>query len=140
MTTRNEFSEALALARLVAEKTGCGLEQALGALVRLSGGESREPLEATLRVAIPAKDWLQPQPERKTQLPRSAPLPENILNFISTCPVGSKKTVAEIYAACGLEMPRNGKRLSYLLQREGWEANGERRKNLRVFVKLEAEA
>ena len=124
MTTRSEFSEALALARLVAEKTGCGLEQALGALAELSEAQARsEPPAPMLR-------------KTKRQNRREA-LPENILNFSATCPVGSKKTVAEIYAACGLEMPRNGKKLSYLLQREGWQANGERRKGCRVFVKQE---
>ena len=115
MTTRSEFSEAMALARLVAEKTGCGLERALGTLAALS-------------------EW-EPQAPQAPQAKHNAPLPENVLNFISTCPTGSNKTVGEIYAACGLEMPKGGKALSYLLQRSGWQTNGKQRKGCHVFVK-----
>lgn len=108
--TKNEFSEALALARLVAEKTGCGLERALAALVSLSGAE------AVASATVKAQNGAQ-MPAQKASLPRSRKrLPINVLNFVATCPAGTELTGREIFESCGLQFPAKDKKLSYFLK------------------------
>lgn len=107
--TKNEFSEALDLARLVAEKTSCGLERALDALASLSASET--------------------QPTKKDPpLPRKRrALPSKVLNFIATCPAGTKVTGRQVFEACGLQFSPQDKRLTYLLQsKPGWTRVGKK--------------
>lgn len=115
MSTTNTFSEALALANLIAEATGCTTERALAALATLSTGGP-------------------PLPTPKVQK-ATGPIPDPIVDYVSGCPVGAEFTVEEIYSRCGLQYPRGGKRLPHFLMRNGWTINGAKINGRRVYHK-----
>lgn len=103
----NQFSEALATAQLIAEKTGVSLETALSTLAGLSSRNEK--------LAFNRKQFM---------------------TAVMSAPQGKAYTARELCNQLNMEMPRGSKIAAYIFKAAGWENhNSDKRDGLRLWRK-----